>query len=114
MSQKVKGYLSSDGRFFETGAECKRHEHAQTLIESCDSHGINVENFFMLLREWHEPIKGYYDADSRCQQKEVVANGGVKFDSPDELSQSEDNHQDAPIRDKDTPGFLEQQIRRRV
>ena len=47
MSKKVKGFLASDGKFFDTEPECQRHEHAQSIVRLCESHGINVENFFL-------------------------------------------------------------------
>lgn len=113
MAQKVKGYLASDGRFFEHEAECRRHEHAQSLISLCDSHNINPENFFALIREWNVHIKGYYDADAACKEPTAVATGNIQFTDGD-LSQDDINHEDPPVGDKDAPSFLEQQARRSI
>lgn len=110
MSKKVNGFLATDGKFFDSEAECRRHEYMQSITVSCDSHGINSEIFFMLLREWHEQIKGYYDADNKCVTKAVIPTGTVTF--PDDLSQPEDDNEDTPIGSKDAPAFLEQSFRR--
>jgi|SRR3954471_20781494 hypothetical protein len=109
MTKRVRGYLASDGQFFETEAECRRHEHAEAIIGLCDSHGINAENFFVILREWNEQIRNWYDADSKCKHKEGTSTGNLTFE--DVPSDQEDN-EDAARRNKDAPGFLEQQIGR--
>jgi hypothetical protein len=111
-AKQVRGFLAADGKFFDTEAECRRHEFAQTIVTSCESHGINPENFFMLLREWHEQIKGYYDADSKCKTPAAVPTGTVSF--ANDLSQSEDDNEDAPVGDKDAPAFLQQSLRRNI
>ena len=106
MAQKVKGFLASDGKFFNTEPECQRHEHAQAIYRSCESHGLNPENFFTLLREWNEHIRGYYDADARCETKAVFATGTVTFEL-DTLPQTEDDYEDPASRDENSPGFLQ-------
>ena len=111
MSVKVKGYLAPDGKFFEDAAECMRYEHQRALIDLCESHSINPENFFVLLREWNVHIKGYYNADSQCKEQVVVSSGAVAFEK--DFPSDENDHEDAPIGDKDTPGFLEQSVGRR-
>lgn len=119
MTQKVKGFLASDGKFFETEAECSRYEYQQMLIELCDSHNINPENFFQLLREWSVPIKAFYHADSQCKESVAQPKGAVEFDGAEDVSYDtrvpspDDDYPDPPVRDKDAPGFLEQQVRGR-
>lgn len=115
MTQRVKGFLASDGKFFESEAECLRHEYVTTLMRLCESHNVNPSNFFMLLQEWHMHIKGYYDADSKCEVKQVIATGNISFgdDIPfDTVPSPDDDHEDAPIGDKDAPAFLQQPFRR--
>jgi|SRR5215831_394818 len=112
MPQKVNGYLASDGQFFETEAECARHEYAQSITRLCEAHTIHVENFFMLLREWNEEIKGYYHADEACKQSAVFKTGQVKFADAEEVLPARDDHKDARERSKDAPGFLELAFRR--
>ena len=111
MSQKVKGFLASDGKFFESEPECLRYEYEVTLRELCESHAVNPENFFALLREWSTPIKGYYYADSQCKETAIKPTGAISFEG-DDLSHAEDDHADTPFGDKDAPGFLEQSLRR--
>jgi hypothetical protein len=113
MATKCDGYLAADGTFWETEPECERHEHAQALIGLCDSHGVNADNFFMLLREWHVQIEGYYDADHRCKESVVITTGSIAFDDVPGLPQSEDDRENPFIGDKDAPSFLQQQARRR-
>src|SRR5262245_28522912 len=105
MALKVKGFLASDGAFFENQPECQRHEFAQAIMKLCESHSINPDNFFELLREWHEEIKGYYDADSRCITKAAIPIGSLQFG--DTVLQDSEDHEDPTSRDKDSPGFLE-------
>ena len=45
MTKQVKGFLASDGLFFEREPECKRHEAMTELALLCDSHGTNFDNF---------------------------------------------------------------------
>lgn len=116
MTQKVKGFLASDGKFFETEPECQRHEHRQTLIELCESHNINPENFFQLLREWSVPIRALYHADSQCKGKQLEATGQVSLGNGElpeaDIPQADEDHEDTPFGDKDAPGFLEQSFGR--
>lgn len=107
MPQKVKGYLASDGSFFEDEPECKRYEAQQRLITLCETHNISPENFFALLRSWHEHIREWYDADSQCKSKQ--ANGAEPtFEQPEAVPQDDEDTPYLKRRDKDAPGFLEQ------
>jgi len=106
MARKVKGYLASDGQFFETEPECLRHEAAQEITKLCESHGVNADNFFALLREWNESIRNYYHADARCITKAAIATGAVSFEL-DTVPPAEDDYEDPASRDKDSAGFLE-------
>jgi hypothetical protein len=81
----------------------------QAIRAACESHDINVENFFGCLVEWSHNIKGYYDADSKCKQPQVQPTGTLKFE---DVPSSDEDREDAPIGDKDAPGFLEQQVGR--
>ena len=110
MAKQVNGFLAMDGTFFDTEAECRRYECRRTIEMSCESHGINSVNFFMLLREWSYDIREYYNADSQCEAHEVTPTGNVRFES--DVPSTESDLPDTPFRDHDTPGFLEQQIRR--
>jgi len=112
MPQKVKGFLAADGSFHESEAECDRYECILQIRALCESHNVNPENFFELLHEWGEHIKGYYDADSKCKQRQAVAKGRVEFPDADDLPHAESDNADYVVGDKDAPGFLEQQIRR--
>lgn len=132
MPSKVRGYLASDGTFFEREPECKRHEATQHLAVLCDSHGTNFENFLSILNDWHNQIKEYYDADQKCKDKQTgKAEDRGAFDDYDDdgddfgsgVRQSRDTDDptllspksdipNAAVGDKDAPGFLEQQIRR--
>lgn len=109
MTKQVRGYLASDKTFFESQPECQRYEFTMAIRAQCDSHGINPDNFFMCLREWSTNIKGYYDADSKCKQPEAKPTGTIAFE---DLPSSDDDYEDAPVGDKDVPGFLEQQAGR--
>ena|SRR6478735_2827760 len=113
MTKKVSGFLAPDGKFFEDEWECDRYTHQQEIERLCDTHNINPENFVALLNSWHEAIRGYFDADSQCKQKQ--ANGGEPdFDFQrepaikPELPLSEEYKTNSKIRDPDAPGFLEQ------
>jgi hypothetical protein len=112
LTQKVDGFLAADGTFFKAEAECERYEYVQQINGLCDSHNINADNFFAMLRAWSEQIKGYYNADGKCEQQEATAtNGKLAFaDLPSDDGDNEDDED----RDEDAPGFLEQQIRRRL
>jgi hypothetical protein len=111
MATKVKGFLASDGKFFERAPECLRHESVQTITALCESHRINPDNFFTLLDEWHTQISEYYNADNKCKEPRAIPKGSVKFGDDDIPSPDFDNEDDEG-RDKDIPAFLEQQIRR--
>lgn len=109
MTHKVKGFLAADGTFFEGEAECERYEIKQLLTGLCESHDVNPENFFGLLREWNSQIKGYYNADAKCKEPEAIATGGAAID---DVPPDEEYHPDFAVGDKDAPGFLEQSFRR--
>ena len=115
MSKKVDGYLAEDGTFFSIESECIRYERQKELEGLCDSHGINFENFMATINAWHATIKGYFDADDKCKIKQAGQAQEPHFDDPIEQSsllRTEDDISDAPIGDRNAPGFLEQQIRR--
>ena len=121
MSKQVKGFLSSDGTFFEREPECKRHEAMQHLAVLCESHGTNFENLLILLNSWHETIKDYFNADNKCKEHQVIGKAEPQagaFDDYDDdgddlsaLLPSKEHNPNPPIGSKDAPGFLEQQIR---
>jgi len=111
MSKSVKGFLAPDGKFFADRWECDRYVYQQKIEALCDTHNVNPENFLSLLNSWHEPIKGYYNADSHCQSKQT--NGAEpSFEQPDQpdepVSQASEDTSYLEGRDKDAPGFLEQ------
>jgi hypothetical protein len=118
MSKPASGFLANDGSFFENEPECQRYEYLKEIEGLCDTHGTNYENFMAMLNAWHRPIEGYFDADDRCKTHQVGKpvelerdEDGESIDIPAFLSTEEDRAND-PSRDKDAPGFLEQQIRR--
>jgi hypothetical protein len=110
MAQQVNGFLAADGTFFEKLPECRRHEASREIEGLCESHGINFDNFIATLNAWQSPIREYYDADDDCGEKQVTNGATPSFEEP--LSPFEEDRADPPSRDKDAPGFLEQQVRR--
>jgi len=124
MSKQVKGFLAPDGTFFDHEPECRRYESMKNLERVCDSHGTNFENFMICLNAWHKTIKEYYNADSKCKapevgkkdtvefQREVIEPDGDEYDYT--LPRTEGDTPDPTGGDKDAPGFLEQQIRKRI
>lgn len=110
MAKQVKGYLAGDGTFFSDSAECDRYTAQQKLINLCETHNINPENFIALLNSWHQPIKDYFNADGQCKSKQ--ANGAEPvFEQPDAsepVPPDEDDQAHTQVRDKDAPAFLEQ------
>jgi len=132
MSKQVKGFLANDNTFFDHKPECDRYEF-QKLIESlCESHGTNFENFMAMINAWSGQIKGYYNADEKCKAKQA-GNGPLildreefrgsdiddyadSADGPPEgpLLRDEGDISNSPVGSKDAPGFLEQQIRKRI
>jgi len=126
MSKPVKGFLAMDGTFFERAPECMRYEATRGLERLCESHGTNFENFLICVNAWNKLIKEYYDADSKCKEPQV-REAEVQFNGDDtiadELSdgtdipaflRDEEHRADPPVGSKDAPGFLEQQIRKRI
>jgi hypothetical protein len=123
MSKQVNGFLAGDGTFFEHEPECNRYEAMNELQKLCDSHGTNYDNFMVLVNSWHKQIKEYYNADKDCKAQWANGDGNVKFekgtfddydDDGDDIPaflRTEGDTTDTPVGDKDTPGFLEQQIR---
>jgi len=119
MSKPVNGFLAGDGSFFEDEPECQRYEAMKELQGLCETHEINFENFMATLNAWATPIEGYYNADERCKAKQTGSKlqfSDVDFDRhTDDIPAflpAKGDHPDAASRDKDAPGFLEQQIRR--
>jgi hypothetical protein len=118
VSKQVNGYLASDGTFFEDEPECQRYEYQKELSELCDTHSINFENFLAILNSWHRPIEGYYNADDNCKAHQVgkqtldldTSDRDTEGDEP--LLPTEEHIPNSPIRDRDTPGFLEQSLRK--
>jgi hypothetical protein len=120
MSKSVKGFLAEDGTFFDTKPECQRYEHSKHISILCESHGINYDNFLATLNAWHKQIRGYYDANDACKEKWTKQDHNLNFNSTqagddehdyDAFLRTEDDRTDAPVGDKESPGFLEQQIR---
>lgn len=118
MPKQVKGFLAVDGAFFEDEPECQRYEAMKELEGLCETHGINFENFLATLNAWQNPIERYFNADNECKVKQVgqaVSQPEPRRDWDGEelpfLSVAGDQP-DYSIRDKNTPGFLEQQIRK--
>lgn len=118
MSKPVNGYLAEDGSFFDNNAECDRYEYSKSLEKLCDTHELNYENVMAMLNAWHHQIKGYYDADDRCAIKQTRQDDSTDFEPnfnsyDDELPllRTDGDIPDIASGDKDTPGFLEQQIR---
>jgi hypothetical protein len=119
MGKEVTGYLADDGTFFEREANCKRYECAKAIETLCESHGTNYENFMACINAWHNQIRGYLDADSNCIDKKAngqkpIFEGFGDTNEHDELSaflQPEGDTANLASRDKESPGFLEQQIR---
>lgn len=119
MTKKVNGFLANDGSFFEHEPECVRYEYMKSLESSCESHGVEFENFMNLINAWSTQIEGYLNADDHCKEhqagnKEVHFNGGESPDSDEPLPRPEEDRADIASRDKDAKGFLEQQIRRNL
>jgi hypothetical protein len=117
MTKQVSGYLSENGSFFETEAECARYESWIAITKSCESHGINPQNFFELLHEWSRDIKGYYHADDNCIEKRSTPKGRVEFaredeSEPESLPRAEDNNPYATVRVETDAGLLELPIRK--
>jgi hypothetical protein len=112
MSKPVNGFLAQDGSFFENEPECQRYEAERDLATLCDTHEINYENFMATLNAWHSPIGRYYDADNKCEVHQVGR--AVRFEeySDSSLSSTEGDIPNPPSGDKDSPGFLEQSLRR--
>jgi hypothetical protein len=107
MAKEVKGFLAPDGKFFDDRWECDRYTYQQQIESLCVSHSIHPDNFLSLLNSWHEPIKGYYNADSKCKSKQ--ANGtDPEFDELPDIPQTEADPPHIRVRDKDAPAFLEQ------
>jgi hypothetical protein len=112
MSKQVNGYLANDGSFFEHEPECQRYEAERDLAILCETHGVNFENFFAMLNAWHNPIGRYYDADDKCQTHQVGAKPKLDVDQYEPLPPTEEDRTNNPSGDKDSPGFLEQSLRR--
>ena len=115
MPQKVDGYLAEDGTFFSIEAECLRYERRKQIEGLCDSHGINFENFMATINAWDAAIKGYYNADEKCQEQFVGQAQEPTYEhdyNESTLLRTEGDNEDTPVGDKDAPGFLEQQIGR--
>ena len=122
MSKQVKGFLASDGKFFERDPECKRHEALINLEALCDSHGTSFENFLICLNAWQKLIKDYFNANDKCKEPfkgsgEIhFVNGSSDDDHTAELDESfsrvEGDTPDPTGGDKDAPGFLEQSFRK--
>jgi hypothetical protein len=124
MPKQVNGFLANDGSFFENEPECQRYEAEREIITLCETHKINFENFMATLNAWHNPIGRYYDADDKCKVHQVGR--AIKFEGPDyhddydiqsddipAFLPTEEDRANDPRRNKDAPGFLEQQIRGR-
>jgi hypothetical protein len=89
----------------------------------CESHGTNYENFMAMLNAWDKQIRSYYNEDEKCKVKQAgkgplilddtVQAGNDEYDG-EPLLQPERDHEDAPVGDRDAPGFLEQQIRKHI
>lgn len=114
--KRVEGFLSSNGTFFEKEAECQRYEYEMALRVLCESHEVNTHNLFVMLREWKIYIRGYYDADDRCEQKRTEATGSLSFEGPttEPLPQVEGDSDDAARREEGAESVLEFEARRRV
>ena len=119
MSKQVKGFLAEDNTFFEDKPECERYEFLKLIEGLCESHGTNYENFMAMINAWAGQIEGYYDADEKCKVK-FTGKGPLILDTDepthdDELPaflRNDEHNADAPIGDRNAPGFLEQQIRK--
>lgn len=125
MPKQVNGFLAEDGTFFENEPECKRYENAKFLETLCETHNLNYENFMATINAWHEQIRNYFDADNACQIKQTKQDHTLNFeprfindafDGDTERDGSfppiEGDQSYAALRDKNSPGFLEQSIRR--
>lgn len=108
MAKEVKGFLAPDGKFFSDKWECDRYTYQQQIENMCDTHNVNAENFLSLLNSWHEAIKGYYNADRQCKQKQANGSGPTFTEWTESFPQASEHPADTGVRDKDTPGFLEQ------
>jgi hypothetical protein len=121
MSKEVSGFLAADGTFFERESNCRRYEFTLELRTLCDSHGINFENFMTTLNAWHTQVKGYYDADANCIDRQAIGQT-ARFDAGDDVDDDGDDipaflppERDiphTPVGDKNAPGFLELAIRK--
>lgn len=111
MPKQVEGFLANDGTFFEHEPECQRYELMKKIEGMCDSHKINFDNFMAVISAWSREIKGYYDANERCQNPNRGHQTTPEPDDDEPLPSPEGDIPYAPVGDKDAPGFLEQQVR---
>jgi len=116
MTKKVDGFLAEDGTFFSTMCECDRYEHERAIRTMCESHNVNANNFLAMLNEWSKDIRGYYHADSQCEQKRAEATGSLSFSEPTEgsLSHPEVDNEDVTVGVEDLEGLLQFETRKRV
>jgi hypothetical protein len=113
MTKQVNGFLANDGSFFEHEPECMRYEYMKSLESSCESHGVEFENFMTLINAWSTQIEGYYNADDNCKEHHT-GKAQVHFNGQEPLLPPEEDRADVASGDKDAKGFLEQQIRRNL
>jgi hypothetical protein len=126
MGKPVKGFLAADGTYFDIKWECERYEFQKLIEALCESHGTNYDNFMAMLNAWNGQIRGYYDADEKCERKQA-GQGGLKLDGEEfrgsdiddyadsadgPLLRTEGDNPDAASGSKDAPGFLEQSFRK--
>ena len=116
MAKKVDGFLSEDGTFFEHEPECQRYEFVMQLRSLCETHSVNAQNFFVMLNEWNQQIKGYYHADSLCVEKRAEATGRVGFseEAAGALPQAEDDHENIAIGVTDDESVLQLAVGKRI
>lgn len=115
-AKRVEGFLASDGTFFEKEAECQRYEYGRALGLLCESHEVNKYNFFAMLREWKIYIRGYYDADDRCEQKRSEATGSLSFEGTtgESLPQAEGDSDDLASGEEGAESLQQFEARRRL
>ncbi len=73
----VRGFLTTDGNFFEHKPLAELHEAEMQIRALCVSHTprpIDPEKFLSLIEAMADPIKAYQNAFKKCQDKELTIN----------------------------------------
>lgn len=70
----TQGFLSEDGTFFESKAECELYEAELLLDAVCDSHGVDPTAYKQMVRSSSQQTMRYIDAH-HTYEEEVTSSG---------------------------------------